>query len=269
MPVADTALHMAAKGGDMEEATKILDAYAEKVKEGAARDTVAVIDEQDCTGWTPLHWAASRGRDDVVKLLVERNANVHLVTSDNWSAMHDAARKGSEPVCRMLRDATADVKIRTSNGNTPLHLACHYGRLEAASFLSDCDGVDVNETNSVGHSPLHLASRHGHEAIVSLLIDKRGSVLLQDRIGRTAEALASENKFESVVSLLQAAIADQKNTVINAAELGLNAAQEALSLGDKTLAREKFEEAEANFTLAGEEERAKKAREMANECKKG
>mmetsp|Transcript_13606 Transcript_13606/g.31568 ORF Transcript_13606/g.31568 Transcript_13606/m.31568 type:complete len:270 (+) Transcript_13606:241-1050(+) len=269
MSVVDTALHMAAKGGDMEEATKILDAYAQKVGEGAARDTVAVIDEQDCTGWTPLHWAASRGRDDVVKLLVERNANVHLVTADNWSAMHDAARKGSEPVCRMLRDASADVKIRTSNGNTPLHLSCHYGRVEAATFLSDCEGIDLNETNNLGHSPLHLASRYGHKAIVSLLIDKRGSVLLQDRIGRTAQALAAENKFEGVVALLEQATAEQRNNVVNAAELGLNAAQEALAEGDKEAARKKFEEAEANFIMAGEEERAKKARESANECKKG
>eukprot|EP00285_Hemiselmis_virescens_P005685 CAMPEP_0173379990 /NCGR_PEP_ID=MMETSP1356-20130122/2782_1 /TAXON_ID=77927 ORGANISM="Hemiselmis virescens, Strain PCC157" /NCGR_SAMPLE_ID=MMETSP1356 /ASSEMBLY_ACC=CAM_ASM_000847 /LENGTH=268 /DNA_ID=CAMNT_0014333461 /DNA_START=120 /DNA_END=926 /DNA_ORIENTATION=- len=265
---SDTALHMAAKAGEVDEATKILDAYADKVKEGAARDTTPVIDEQDCTGWTPLHWAASRARDDVARLLIDRNANVHLVTADNWAAAHDAARKGSEPVLRMLRDATADLKIRTSNGNTPLHLACQYGKVEAATFLADCEDVNLNEANNLGHTPLHVASRYGHEAIVALLIDKRGSVLLQDRISRTAQILAKEGKFEGVVTLLEQASEEQRNNVINAAELGLNAGAEALSQGDKVLAKEKYEEAEANFIIAGEEERALKARELVNELKK-
>ncbi|KIM85030.1 hypothetical protein PILCRDRAFT_67221, partial [Piloderma croceum F 1598] len=40
-------------------------------------DKNAKVDEPDGSGWTPLHIAASAGREDVVRYLVGADANVN------------------------------------------------------------------------------------------------------------------------------------------------------------------------------------------------
>ena len=41
--------------------------------------------------WTPLHFASSHGHLEVVKLLVERKANVNAQVRDHGTPMHLAA----------------------------------------------------------------------------------------------------------------------------------------------------------------------------------
>lgn len=56
----------------------------------------------------------------------------------------------------------------------------------------------------------------------------------------------------SVVAILQAAAKDQRDLVLNMAELAINAAEEALHRNDRMLAKEKYEEAASNFSMAGQ-----------------
>jgi hypothetical protein len=59
----------------------------------------------------------------------------------------------------------------------------------------------------------------------------------------------------------------QRSGVINAGELALSAAEEATAFGDAVTAKEKYEEASACFTMAGENERAEAALKSAGEIK--
>jgi ankyrin repeat protein len=49
-------------------------------------------------GWTALHVAAQNGNESVVKLLVERGADVKGISKDGWTAIHMAAQNGHDPV---------------------------------------------------------------------------------------------------------------------------------------------------------------------------
>ena len=137
-----TALHLAAKAGEMDEAEKfMLD------EENRAR-----VNEADSTGWTALHWAASRGREQMVEYLLAQKADATVVTEDNWSPVHDAARAGSEKCLRMLKDAGANMTLTTGNGSTPLHYAAQYDKVDVVKYLLNLDEAEglIDVTNATG-----------------------------------------------------------------------------------------------------------------------
>lgn len=63
-------------------------------------------------GWTPLHYAASKGHLDTVKLLIANKALVNAPSPDGTSPLMMAAYAGSQEVVRALLDAGADVTAR-------------------------------------------------------------------------------------------------------------------------------------------------------------
>lgn len=108
----------AAKNGDLETVNAILDADSRLVN---CCDT-------DGRQSTPLHFAAGYNHPEVVKLLLEKGANIH------------AKDKG---------------------GLVPLHNACSYGHYEVAELLIKY-GADVNFTDDFKFSPLHEGSSFFH-----------------------------------------------------------------------------------------------------------
>lgn len=60
-------------------------------------------------GWTPLHYAASKGQLAMVKLLIADKAIINAPAPDGTTALMMAAFAGSEPVVRALLEAGADV----------------------------------------------------------------------------------------------------------------------------------------------------------------
>jgi len=46
--------------------------------------------QPDAIGWTPLHWACSKGLNDEVKILLANKADPNAATEvDGWTASHD------------------------------------------------------------------------------------------------------------------------------------------------------------------------------------
>ena len=60
-------------------------------------------------GWTPLHYAASKGQLAMVRLLIADKAIINAPAPDGTTALMMAAFAGSEPVVRALLEAGADV----------------------------------------------------------------------------------------------------------------------------------------------------------------
>ncbi len=50
---------------------------------------------QDSEGDTPLHDAISKKRDDMLALLLERNADIMITNNNGFNALHHAALRGN------------------------------------------------------------------------------------------------------------------------------------------------------------------------------
>ncbi|CAN0454105.1 unnamed protein product [Ectocarpus sp. 12 AP-2014] len=100
-------LHRAANDGSVERVVALL----------ASRPSID-INEGAEYGWTPLMLAAWRGSSWVVRLLLNRGANVSVVADDGHTALHLSARDGGHPVVtKILLKAGADIEAVTSEGD--------------------------------------------------------------------------------------------------------------------------------------------------------
>ncbi|KAF0720286.1 Aste57867_430 [Aphanomyces stellatus] len=175
-----------------------------------------------CLGSTPLDMAASRGKLDIVRLLVAKKVDVQAVNKNGWNALHSAAWWGQVDVVRFLMQF-CDTELRTNAGNTALDLALEHRRIhvvvvlqekEESSFsfldaarlgrvhlvrkLAPTQAAMVNEH---GWSALHIACSNGHEDVARVLLDYI-DVNLQTKEGATPLYVAAGNGNLNVVKFL-------------------------------------------------------------------
>ncbi len=80
------------------------------------------VDAVDLSGRTPLMWAAWKGRTDVVEALLDAGADIHRVSYKKWSALHFAADKGQFEAAQLLIDRGASLSAKTADGETPIDM---------------------------------------------------------------------------------------------------------------------------------------------------
>lgn len=92
----------------------------------------ALIDQQDASGQTPLIAAARMGHEEVIELLLSRNAAVNKCTVGGVTALMAAVESSSAGACKRLVAAGACLHAQRADGETALGLA---RRSEASSAL--------------------------------------------------------------------------------------------------------------------------------------
>lgn len=103
---------------------------------GAGED----VDFRRLIGWTALHHAALRGHANVVKVLIEADANVDLRTNDEYrTALHYAAMEGHREIVTMLLEAGAKPAEPDIDDKTPRDLALENGYEEIAAQLEEAE----------------------------------------------------------------------------------------------------------------------------------
>jgi len=97
---------------------------------------------------------------EVVRLLIDRRANVWADDSKGKTALHIASQQGHEYIVRLLLDRGADVSAIDREGKTALHIASQQGYEDIVRLLLDW-GADVSAIDREGKTVLHIASRQG------------------------------------------------------------------------------------------------------------
>ena len=159
-----TLLIIAARDGKLD-FVKVLLRYEANIE---ARATIKINGEVG-EGCTALWIAAANGHFDVVRLLIEQNAEVDGRTSSNSTPLRAAAFDGHLDIVRCLVENGADVNARTNFNSTPLMITCYKGHLDVASYLVK-HGANINLHDNKGRSCLHHASEGGHVQLACELL---------------------------------------------------------------------------------------------------
>ena len=162
---------------------------------------IAALNKDGCKGYTPLHWAARKGKTEVVKLLLEHGANVNAKDRFGNTPLHLAAWKGKTEVVDLLLTNGADINAKNNDGETPLHWAACNGHTEVVELLLERD-ADTEAKNEYGTTPLHLAADRGHTEVVELLLQHRANIHEKDQYGHTPLHWAARKGKTEVVKLL-------------------------------------------------------------------
>jgi len=163
------------------------------------------LDVKDTTGRTPLLWAAKKGHEAMVRLLLEKGAEleskdkIYGQTPLSW-----AAKNGHEVVVKLLLDKGAEMESKdTEYDLTPLSWAARYGNEAAVKLLLEKGAEMESKDKLYGQTPLSLAAKNGHEAVVKLLLEKGAELESKDTgYGQTPLSLAARYGNEATVKLL-------------------------------------------------------------------
>ena len=144
----------------------------------------------------PLQKAVSDGNFEIVKSLLNQNADVNAKTVNGMTALHLAAMGGPTNILKLLLAHEANVKATTTNeGWTPLHMAAYFGNKEGVQLLLESN-ADINARARYGGStPLHYAAEFGYKTVAELLLAKKADVNAKDYDGKTPLDLSVHNSW--------------------------------------------------------------------------
>lgn len=128
-------------------------------------------------GYPPLCVAAASGHIEVVKFLIENNADINK--SDNcgysYTPLHQACRKGHLEIVKLLLERGADINVTDRNGATPLHLIFKKGYKDIAHLLIE-NKANLSIADNYKVLPLLLAFVYQYTEIADRL-EKKGACL--------------------------------------------------------------------------------------------
>lgn len=150
-PQGQHGLYLALREPSLAVAEVLIDAPATRV------ETRNLDDE------SPLMIAALKGHAAMVRRLITRDADVN---KPGWTPLHYAASGGHVEVIRILLDAHAYIDAESPNGTTPLMMAARYGSDEAAFALLDA-GADATLKNALGMDARAFALGAGRDRLAA------------------------------------------------------------------------------------------------------
>ena len=104
---------------------------------------------------SPLMMASIKGMVAVSRKLIERGADVN---KPGWTPLHYAATKGHTEIMTLLLDNYAYIDASSPNGSTPLMMAAMYGTPAAVKLLLEA-GADPLIKNGLGLTAIDFAYR--------------------------------------------------------------------------------------------------------------
>ena len=136
----------------------------------AGRPNVNAVDRG--YGRTAVSLACDTGREDMVRKLLEANAdpNIAAIRVGGRTPLIVASSRGYASIVSALISSGANVNYATHAGRTALMWACDEGHVDVVRVLVDAR-ADVNRTNVQGQTALDMARRLGCDDIVAMLVD--------------------------------------------------------------------------------------------------
>lgn len=164
-----------------------------------------LVNFQDDTKWTPLHFAAERDLG-IVKYLIEHNASVNT-ESPAMTPLHFAVGGRRLEIVKYLIAHNASVDAKNINGLTPLHFAADDGRLEIVKYLVT-HNASVDEKNNDKETAYDLAVKRNHVQVTNYLklVSDYQKAIEENKVVEFLNQLAQNNKFDELDDLFALAL---------------------------------------------------------------
>lgn len=175
----------------------------------------AEINIRDDLNRTALMWATSYCYIDIVRLLLEREADISA--SNGATVLMIAAENGNTEILDMLLDNGADIEHKDSYGYTALMYAAWNGKVDALRLLLD-RGANIEANDNLFATALIYAARCDRVETVQLLLERGAKFEVKDRFGSTALMAAQEKQNHDVISILSSYTANQLLSSVISAE---------------------------------------------------
>lgn len=112
-----TALHLAAKNGNLKAIHIMLDNYRNSA---SLYHLEKFLNTSDDGGWTAIVWAADLGNSEMVSALLNCGANVNICDAENNTALHWATLSDNIETVMLLLQNGCNLGTQNINGDTPL-----------------------------------------------------------------------------------------------------------------------------------------------------
>ncbi len=229
----------------------------------------ANINEQDERGDTPLHIALFNENMDAAAFLINQNAQLEILNTDNVSPVQAALVKSDQKIRDLILKKIDIPKYKNKSelisiaitqkkpenalfmidngfsvvgkdleGETPLHFAAYQNESKIARGLIN-KGADINAKDNAGDTPLHLAALfNGSKDAAQILIDHGANVNTKNEKGNTPLHIAASLARLDIVKLLLDKRAD-KNLKNNSSKTPLDSVGDS-SISDGILNKQYF-----------------------------
>lgn len=126
------------------------------------------VESRNAQGESPLMIAAIMGQLESAKRLIQRGAEVNKT---GWTPLHYAASRtesDSVEMVRLMLQHHAYIDAESPNKSTPLMLAAHYGHADVVRLLLE-EGADPTLRNEQGLTAVDFARRAGRDDMAELV----------------------------------------------------------------------------------------------------
>lgn len=172
-------------------------------------DGKLMSEDSTCSFWTPLIYAARKGKALAVKRLLKLGANVNFGQPHGWSPIHHAAWNGHQNVLDVLLMCKGLNLNKLAQGWTVLHVATARGHLNCVQLLLlhpkkqvDAFAVSLAPGPSYNMTASELARIEGHQEIAMWIqrfladLSRKQVPVSFDFLDFEQEALAKEEVYQ-------------------------------------------------------------------------
>ena len=157
-------------------------------------------------GVSLIGYAIAQNNMDLLQILIENGANINNTDGDSLAStpLMTASRLGLDNVVRILLSRNADINAVDMNGNTALHTAALNSQLSVIKLLLE-KNPNLDIQNKVGNTALHLAVISGNIDIVGELVLKGANARIRNNDRRYPIDIARANNSAAIFEILREA----------------------------------------------------------------
>lgn len=175
----------------------------------------ADLDTFSNDGQRPLHMAVEQNDAGIMDALIKADTLVNIPNIHGYSPLQFAAKKGRDEHVMLLRVAEADLDLKYNNDITALHIAIMKGFPKVVEALIKEDSAlpkaaNINVQSWVGHTPLHYAVLYNQKECLLALLKAGADFTIPTIWNQTPYMLAEATKNSELAAILNQAQENSK-----------------------------------------------------------